>query len=305
VTALFEAVLDDRSVVRIALLQEHIQVVTPYGKLEVPATQVRRVEFTPRPVPDAPKRVKAAIEKLKSDEFTEREAGTKELLALGLASYHPVLEATRSEDLEVKKRAQAVLEKLEKKYPAEELRRKPYDLVHTPTFTIAGQIQGASLKVKNAYFGEAQLKLGDLRSLASVGVGRDMTLALDASRYAMPGAAPTWLATNVTVRAGGRLLIKATGEIDMYPMGGYNGQYMARPGGPKWAGVAGGKGAAVVQVALPGMVMGRIGTGGKEFVVGEKYEGTPGEAGTLYLRIAGSPWNNASTGEYKVSIQVD
>jgi hypothetical protein len=242
---------------------------------------------------------------LKSDDFAEREAGSKELLALGVASYHPVLEATRSEDLEVKKRAQAVLDKLEKKFPAEELRRKPHDLVHTPTFIIAGQIQGASLKVRNAYFGETQLKLGDLRSLSAMGTTRDTTLALDASRYALPGAVPAWLATNITVRAGGRLIVKATGEIDMYPLGGYNGQYIATPGGPKWAGGAPMVRGAGAPVALPGVIVGRIGSAGKEFVIGEKYNGTPGEAGTLYLRIVGSPWSNGSTGEYKVTVRVE
>jgi len=38
------------------------------------------------------------------------------------------------------------------------------------------------------------------------------------------------------------------------------------------------------------------------FQVGAKYSGTPSDGGRLYLRIACSPWNNASTGRYAVKI---
>jgi hypothetical protein len=173
----FEAVMGDRSVVRIGLLDAHVRIATHYGSLEVPAAQIQSIEFTHRPVPDAPKRVAAAIEKLKSDDFDVRQAGTKELVALGPASYHPLVEACGSTDLEVKKRAQGVIVTLEKQYAREELQRKPYDLIQTPTFTIAGLIQPATLNVRTAYFGEARVKLGDVRSFRAMGEGRDATLA--------------------------------------------------------------------------------------------------------------------------------
>jgi len=291
---LWEAVMDDHSLVKVELLQEQIQVATPYGLLKVPASDVRRIEFMSRPVPDAPKKIAAAIEKLKSDEFAVREAGNKELVELGPASYHAVVEATHAEDLEVKQRATAVLKKLEQKFPTEELRRKPHDVIETPTFTIAGHIQGSSLKVKTVYFGEVQLKLPDIRTFSSLGSTRGATLALDASKYAAPGGT-AWLETGVAVRSGTRLLITATGEIDMYPLGGYNGQYRATPSGPKWGGT--------YVAPSPGMIVGRVGSSGKEFTIGEKYEGTPGEVGMLHLRIITSPWSNASSGEYKVTIR--
>ncbi len=302
--ALFEALLEDRSVVRLALLQAQIQVNTPYGTLDVPAEHIRHIDFTPRPVPDVHKRVAAAVEKLRNDVFAEREAGTRDLLTLGPASYWPLVAATRAEDLEVKKRAQSVLGKLEKKFPPQELRRKPHDLIQTPTFTIAGLIHGATLKVKSAYFGETQLKLGDLRSLRSLGSGREVTVAVDASRYAMPPGT-AWLETNVTIRARSRLVVQASGEIDMYPLPGSIGQYRAGPDGPKWAGGGALKGGGGGAAGSPGILLGRIGTSGKEFVIGARYEGLTEDEGVLYLRIVPSPWNNASTGEYKVTIRVD
>jgi hypothetical protein len=270
----------------------------------VPAEHIRNIDFTPRPVPDVHKRVAAAIEKLNSDVFAEREAASRDLMALAPASYWPLVEATRAEDLEVKKRAQSVLAKLEKKFPVEELRRKPHDLIQTPTFTIAGLIQGGTLKVKPAYFAETQLKLGNLRSLRSLGSGREVTVAVDAARYAMPPGT-AWMETKVSVRARSRLVVAASGEIDMYPLAGSVGQYRAGPDGPKWAGGIAMKGGAGSVIASPGMLLGRIGTSGKEFVLGAKYDGLAEDEGVLYLRIVPSPWNNASSGEYKVTIRVD
>jgi hypothetical protein len=56
------------------------------------------------------------------------------------------------------------------------------------------------------------------------------------------------------------------------------------------------------QQRAAGILLGRIGENGKVFVIGERYQGTPNQEGTLYLLIAPSPWNNASTGSYKVKI---
>jgi hypothetical protein len=49
-------------------------------------------------------------------------------------------------------------------------------------------------------------------------------------------------------------------------------------------------------------LLGRIGETGTPFLIGEHYEGTPGQEGRLFLHIVPSPWNNASTGSYAVKI---
>jgi hypothetical protein len=70
-----------------------------------------------------------------------------------------------------------------------------------------------------------------------------------------------------------------------------NAQPMRRPGAP----------AAEVAV-IPGTLVGRIGEDGTPFVIGERYTGRPVRSGKLYLHIGPSPWNNASTGAYRVRI---
>jgi hypothetical protein len=46
-----------------------------------------------------------------------------------------------------------------------------------------------------------------------------------------------------------------------------------------------------------------VGRSGKVFLIGEDYKGKPGEEGRLYLSIIPSAWNNASSGEYTVTIR--
>ena len=39
--------------------------------------------------------------------------------------------------------------------------------------------------------------------------------------------------------------------------------------------------------------------------VGDRFEGIPAEEGRLFLQIVPSPWNNASTGSYRVRVTTD
>jgi len=58
-------------------------------------------------------------------------------------------------------------------------------------------------------------------------------------------------------------------------------------------------------VFMAGTLLGRIGANGKIFVIADRYEGVPDQEGKVYLHIVPSPWNNASSGSYKVRIRTD
>ena len=99
--------------------------------------------------------------------------------------------------------------------------------MQTPTFTIAGQIEGAALKVKTSYFGETEVRLSHLWSIRTLETPPSVLVVIDSARYAGPGF--TWLETRIDVRKGAAMKIKATGQIDMYPLGNEVGMYMATP----------------------------------------------------------------------------
>jgi hypothetical protein len=296
----FEASLEDSSVVHLTLLQEQVQVTTPYGVLKVPVRDIQGIDFGQRISEASSRRIRSAIEQLASKTPADRAAAGSTLLELGPASFAALRDAAGSADREVVRRAQTLLTKLEAKYSKQRLQRKHHDLVHTPTFTIAGRVEGTVLKIRTPYFGEKELKLADVVSLRSTTAGTRATLVVAAARYALPGQG-AWMETAVRIRPRTRLQVTATGQIDLYPQPGGASTYVSGPGGAKWGrGFA--KGTAMPQGQTPGTLLGRIGKSGKEFVVGEKYEGTPGEDGLLHLRIVGSPWNNNATGEYRVVI---
>jgi hypothetical protein len=41
------------------------------------------------------------------------------------------------------------------------------------------------------------------------------------------------------------------------------------------------------------------------FIIGAQYEGVPSSEGKLFVHIVPSPWNNASTGNYRVRVRMD
>jgi hypothetical protein len=287
----------DGSFLLVSLLSEKVEIMTKYGKLTVPLSEVRHIEFGTR-LPDAVlKRLENAAAKLGSDDFKEREAAAKDLLALKELAYPTLQQLAKNKDLEVATRAQKIMAELREKIPESKLNIKLYDTIAAEGTTIRGRVEGPGLKARSPYFGEVTLKYGDLRALRPRNGLIDQDLVVDASKYAIPGT-QTWMATEIEISSETSLLIQASGEIDMYPIGGDKGRYMSGPKGHKDWGMPPGESFG------PGTVLGRIGKDGKVFEIGDKYDGTPGQSGILYLRIVPSPWNNASTGEYKVKVEI-
>jgi hypothetical protein len=162
-------------------------------------------------------------------------------------------------------------------------------MIQTTEFPISGKIVTTVIKARTTYFGDVQLQIADLRQVRWLTGSGEAVLAVDAARY---GSAPNqWMETDLAINALTGLAITATGQVDLWPQG--PGQYMTGPGGYQ----ARGQGQH-----LPGTLLGKVGDNGKVFIIGERYEGTPGEDGKLYLHIVPSPWNNASTGAYTVKV---
>jgi hypothetical protein len=171
VDALVDVNFTDDGHIKVRLREEKIELVTPYGKLLIPAADIRRIEFATRVPDDVVKRIDAAIVNLAREDFKTRETATAELAALGPAAYPALLKAANSPDAEVKRRAEELVTKLTQEVSADRLEVKPYDIIHTDTSKIAGRISGSTLKVTTAQFGEQQMKLSDIRSLHVPGAG--------------------------------------------------------------------------------------------------------------------------------------
>jgi hypothetical protein len=285
------AMFHDGTKVRMVILQEKLEVTTRYGKLTVPTTEIRRVEFGFRVPEDAAKKLEESIANLGSANYPEREAATKNLINLGRLAYPSLLKASKGNDLETTKRIEDILKEIRQKVPSEQLRSRTDDLIHTSEFVIAGRIDAAQLKARSEHFGEVQIKVVDLRNLYSTsGVG-EAKATVDAVTYGSGNN--QWLDTGYHVSAESPLLITATGEVDLYG-NQQPGMYISGPDGNRNVGRVG--------THIPGMLLGRIGDDGPVFIVSKKYEGSPTQEGKLYLRIVPIQNSGGSTGSYQVKI---
>jgi hypothetical protein len=290
-----EVRLADKSRVRMTILQESLEIVTRYGKLTVPTADIRRIEFGIHPAPDVSKRIEAAIKRLGRQEFPEREAATNDLVAIGAPAYLALYEASRSKDLEVANRAKSALARVRQRVPEDQLRVKEDDLVQTADFSIVGRITATSIKATTPVFGEAQLRVSDLRSIRWLGSQAEVEVTVDGAKYAVSGN--QWMDTGVELSLEDELAVSASGQIDLWTNGG--GQYITGPTGTaQWGRNTTGH--------PPGALLGRIGESGPTFLIGESYKGVSKREGKLYLMVSPSPYaNNGPTpvnGSYRVNI---
>jgi coenzyme F420-reducing hydrogenase gamma subunit len=292
-----EVLFTDNSVVRMFLLQNQIEILTKYGKLTVPITDVVKIDFGVHVAPETEKKVAQAIEDLGSENYRTRDLALKQLIGLGPEAYPQVHHALHSGQLEVVKRAVTAMEKIKAKFPARSLRLREEDIITTSAFTMVGRISTQFLRAKNENFGELDLKVPKLRQLRLLNSSLETEFNVDAARHG--SGVGQWLDTGIEIHTGLRLQITANGSVNLWPQGpgyvctprGYN------VNGPQVA--VGGQASA----AFPaGALVGRIGEDGAPFLIGETYTGSPNRDGRLFLHIVPSPWNNASTGNYLVKV---
>lgn len=296
----FEIRMMDETVMKVVLIEPALAVTTRYGRLTIPANEVRRLEFGFRYPDGVEAKIDKAAADLGSPEFRAREAAEQTLADLGHFAIPALKRAVKSDDPEVMRRAKAVLKVVEAKVAGDKLELRDYDTVETAEFTIKGRLETATLKVRTKYFGDTTVKLGDVRSFRSVGTASGGEFALDAGKYAKM-TQTEWLETAIEVSSGQQLEVTATGRIDQWPQG--PGQYMCGPEG-QGGGNPGFAPGGIPRVGLPGQLIGRIGATGTPFALGASYKGKPTDSGKLYLRIGPSPWNCDSNGAYKIVVNV-
>jgi hypothetical protein len=302
------------SVVRMALLPDTIEVSTEFGKLSVPVQSIRRIDFGLHLPEGADKKIAAAIKRLASAQFKEREEAVRELVTHGAHAYPALVQATKNSDAETSKRAQDAIAKIKAAVPAKDLQLTADDKIVTARFTIVGRILTPAIKAKSEYFGDAEHSLAKLRQMRLILDSRGTEVAVDAGKYAK---ADQWLDTGISVDSSGALAILASGEVELRPS--LPGTYVSGPRGyTRTAGAAaafggagpgvggkGKKGGMDGPVRLyPGTLLGRIGDNGDTFIIGDRYEGAPDRDGKLYLQIMPSPYDTTSTGSYQVKVMV-
>jgi len=307
----------DGSNVKVVVLEPAVAVTTKYGKLTVPLADLRRVELGFRYPDGVEARLTAAIEKLAAPAYLDREEAAKEVRELKQYAGPALKRAAADDDAERRTRAAALLQVVRREVPAERVDAKDFDTVETADFTVRGRIDSPSVKVRTRQFGEAVVKLAEVRQFRAVAVAAPTgEIAVDAATHSKLNWS-MWLDTEVEVAANAPLEITATGTIDQWPQ--EPGRYMSGPAGngnpaPNQQGNI-----RVVMVlnqqmqnrgmpqgmVLSGALIGRIGPTGQPFVIGASLtQPRWSDAGRLYLQIAPSHWgNDNAAGSYRVKVK--
>ncbi|MFO0805802.1 MAG: LCCL domain-containing protein [Gemmataceae bacterium] len=164
--------LDD-STMKLKLLDERIEVVTKYGKLEIPAADVRRIEFATRTPSEVNARVSLLISNLNHPDFDMREKAMAELREMKERAYPLLLKAIKNPDAEISRRAEESVKHLQQRVPAAQLEARETDVIHTDDSKITGKLSAVSFRVQTSMFGEQTLRLSDVRSLKAGGGGAE------------------------------------------------------------------------------------------------------------------------------------
>jgi len=162
-----EVLCIDGSTLKLTVLDERIELKTPYGKLLIPLRDIERIEAAFRLPEDVARRIDTAIADLGKTDYHRREAASDALRELGERAYPALLKAAKSHDVEVAHRARELLDKIGDEVPQERLQFRAHDIVYTAESKNTGLIAAAALKVRTSQFGEQQLKLADVRELRS------------------------------------------------------------------------------------------------------------------------------------------
>jgi hypothetical protein len=154
---------------KLTLRDETIELSTPYGKLQIPVSDIRRIEIGFRIDADLARKIESAISELGSPQFKQRQSAGNDLLALKEKAYPALVQATKHSDAEIARRAEEIIAKIRETVPETQLDVPMHDVIYTDDSKITGRLTATSFKVYTFQFGEQQLKLADVRSIRPPG----------------------------------------------------------------------------------------------------------------------------------------
>ncbi|MBI4606235.1 MAG: hypothetical protein HY721_30070 [Planctomycetes bacterium] len=273
-----------------------LEVQTSYGTLKVPLDQIVRIRFARRLSPEAREKIEKLVGDLGHDDFDVREAAMTALREAGPSALEALKKASRSQNEEVKNRAEILIGELgqaagEAKPGADSLPplSGPEDEVMTAKMTVKGVVPHSEFLIDSRY-GELKVATADLAGVLFRSLGPTSGKFDVPASNQPPG---NWLDTKLDLEKGQKLKIEATGQTHVRNYG-----VVAGPDGNReWGGTS--------FQNLPMLsLVGKIGKKGQAFLVGGNHSSKVRAAGRLYLAVvAFSPNPGGVTGSYQARVQ--
>lgn len=172
-----DVVFADGSLLKLQLLDDALDFVTPYGPLRIPVRNVCRVEFGLRVTDEERAAIDAAVAELLGPVPAKRETAKAALRGFGPRAVPAVRRAARAAGDEVAAHVQDLLGDMA---PGRgDADPRDHDLVVTEDSRIAGRLTAGSLRVMTSQFGEQRLKFAGVRAIEAAGAGGAALAAAD------------------------------------------------------------------------------------------------------------------------------
>lgn len=279
-----EVKLQDGSLIRGEIKEtESIQLKTAYGLLNIPLSEISRIERGERISELDTKAAVQALKDLDSDEFSKR-AAAQHTLETGNALISTLIKDAREKaSVEARTRIDKILGKLLEKNKGKKLQTE--DAVRTTRFEATGDLQMSALKLR-CRLGLLSISMSEIQSIRWMNSGEMKVFILENNQ-----TVGMWMDTGVEVSQGDRITVNVTGTIstnndnnEITPIGsenyGNNDKF------------------------LVGAVCGRMGQNGEPFLIGNYKSWTAETKERLYVKIN---WNrrgrnNDSKGQFNLKI---
>jgi hypothetical protein len=146
----------DGSTLKLKVLDETIDLVTPYGPLKIPVRVIRKIDFGMRLTDAEVKEIEAAVADLTGTNPAKRETAKARLGGFGEKAVPALRRAARGANEDALAHIETVLDKLAANRAGADVR--DHDMVFTEDSQIAGRLPATSVRVMTAQFGEQRLK---------------------------------------------------------------------------------------------------------------------------------------------------
>jgi len=268
---------------------DRFEIETEYGKLIVPRSEIIKVTIGKNANKELKKTITGLIEKLGDQEFKTREEASKELEALGTVALQELRMAAKSDDIEVKTRAEKIVKDIESSMAPDAEIIIDDDEIETRKFTIRGTLLVDEFAIKTKY-GTMKAQKKDIKSIVvSQPSGLSKSITVNASANS---GSSTMKDSGIDLKKGDKVTITASGTvyirnwgINVSPDGDQSyGQHF--PGIPA------------------GALMGKIGQSGTLFLIGSSYTATADRDGRLYFGIAVRD-RYSNTGDFRAKVEVE
>ena len=275
-----------------------LDVETRYGNLSIPLDQLVRVRFARRLPAELQGKIEKLIKELGDEDFDKREAATAGLKEIGAPALDALRKAAKSENDEVKNRADGIIAGL-----ATESSKTPQaadddplpqlsgteDEVTTTRMTVKGRVTMEEIALETQY-GDLRVSVSDLSGITFRMSGPSTAKATVSCQNQPP---QNWLETKVDLEKGQKIKIEATGQVTVRNYGIVSGP----DGNREYSGHATFNNFPMLSLG------GKVGKKGEPFLIGNNYTGKVRGQGKLYLGIVTfSPYPTGAVGNYQVKV---